>query len=142
MDSARRDYEIKIGGPVQGTAAWQGKEAEGGLAHENFTVDWVNQQIQLPQQQAQQGVRPRVSAPSAITLGLTVSICALVGPLIGSLADATSLRIALTRLTLMPALSPLLFRKLPEPTAPKFRAVAQQTGDDTDAELSPARDHR
>ncbi|MGP4089355.1 MFS transporter, partial [Streptomyces sp. KR55] len=83
----------------------------------------------------------RIGTASGITLGLTVSIGGLVSPLIGSVADATSLRTALTPLILMPALSWLLFRTLPEPTAPKPTA-AQQTGDDTDAELSPARDHR
>ncbi|MFJ4900914.1 MFS transporter [Streptomyces sp. NPDC088727] len=60
----------------------------------------------------------RVGTASGITLGLTVSIGGLVSPLIGSIADATSLRTALTPLILMPALSWLLFRTLPEPTAP------------------------
>ncbi|MEV0119739.1 MFS transporter [Streptomyces sp. NPDC050844] len=81
----------------------------------------------------------RVGTASGITLGLTVSIGGLVSPLIGSVADATSLRTALTPLILMPALSWLLFRTLPEPTAPKPTAVAQQSGDDTDAEAAPAR---
>ncbi|MFE9788658.1 hypothetical protein ACFYO7_25110 [Nocardia salmonicida] len=56
---------------------------------------------------------------SGITLGLTVSIGGLATPLIGGIADATSLRTALTPLILMPALSWLLFRTLPEPAAPK-----------------------
>ncbi|MFF3264100.1 MFS transporter [Streptomyces sp. NPDC002932] len=60
----------------------------------------------------------RVGTASGITLGLTVSIGGLASPLIGSIADATSLRTALTPLILMPALSWLLFRTLPEPTAP------------------------
>lgn len=81
----------------------------------------------------------RVGTASGITLGLTVSIGGLVSPLIGSVADATSLRTALTPLILMPALSWLLFRTLPEPTAPKPTAAAQQSGDDTDAEAAPAR---
>lgn len=63
----------------------------------------------------------RVGTASGITLGLTVSIGGLAGPLIGSAADATSLRTALTPLILMPALSWLLFRTLPEPTAPTRR---------------------
>ncbi|MFF1899994.1 MFS transporter [Streptomyces sp. NPDC058206] len=84
----------------------------------------------------------RVGTAGGITLGLTVSIGGLVSPLIGSIADAASLRIALTPLILMPALSWLLFRTLPEPTAPQFTAAAQRTGDDADGELSPARDHR
>lgn len=85
----------------------------------------------------------RIGTASGITLGLTVSIGGLVSPLIGTVADATSLRTALMPLILMPALSWLLFRTLPEPSAPRPGAAVQQTGDDTDAELSPARpDHR
>ncbi|MFG2675439.1 MFS transporter [Streptomyces sp. NPDC048445] len=60
----------------------------------------------------------RVGTASGITLGLTVSIGGLASPLIGSIADAASLRTALTPLILMPALSWLLFRTLPEPAAP------------------------
>lgn len=60
----------------------------------------------------------RTGTASGITLGLTVSIGGLITPLLGSLAHATSLRTALTPLILMPALSWLLFRTLPEPTAP------------------------
>ncbi|MFD9546488.1 hypothetical protein ACFWBG_03830 [Nocardia salmonicida] len=56
---------------------------------------------------------------SGITLGLTVSIGGLATPLIGSIADATFLRIALIPLILMPGLSWLLFRALLEPIAPK-----------------------
>ncbi|MGW0636783.1 MFS transporter [Nocardia salmonicida] len=61
----------------------------------------------------------RVGTASGITLGLTVSIGGLATPVIGGIADATSLRTALTPLILMPALSWLLFRALPEPVAPK-----------------------
>ncbi|WP_431045747.1 MFS transporter [Streptomyces sp. P1-3] len=57
----------------------------------------------------------RIGTASGITLGLTVSVGGLASPLIGSLADATSLRTALAPLILMPALSWLLFRTLPEP---------------------------
>ncbi|EFL28116.1 putative fosmidmycin resistance protein [Streptomyces himastatinicus ATCC 53653] len=60
----------------------------------------------------------RTGTASGITLGLTVSIGGLVTPLIGGVAHATSLRMALAPLILMPALSWLLFRTLPEPTAP------------------------
>ncbi|MFH8462748.1 MFS transporter [Streptomyces sp. NPDC017991] len=60
----------------------------------------------------------RVGTASGITLGLTVSVGGLVTPLIGTVADATSLRTALSPLILLPALSWLLFRGLPEPTAP------------------------
>ncbi|WP_406478046.1 MFS transporter [Streptomyces sp. NBC_01615] len=84
----------------------------------------------------------RVGTASGVTLGLTVSIGGLVSPLIGSIADATSLRTALTPLILMPVLSWLLFRTLPEPTTPKTVTAVQATGDGTNAELAPAHDHR
>lgn len=60
----------------------------------------------------------RVGTASGVTLGLTVSVGGLVSPLLGHLADTTGLRTALTPLIAMPALSWLLFRALPEPTAP------------------------
>ncbi|MFI5676471.1 MFS transporter [Streptomyces cellulosae] len=68
---------------------------------------------------AQDYLPTRVGTASGITLGLMVSVGGLTSPLIGSIADATSLRTALTPLILMPALSWLLFRTLPEPTVPK-----------------------
>ncbi|WP_055601592.1 MFS transporter, partial [Streptomyces aureus] len=61
----------------------------------------------------------RIGTAGGVTLGLTVSIGGLISPLLGHLADATSLRTALTPLIAMPALSWLLFRALPEPVAPK-----------------------
>jgi MFS transporter, FSR family, fosmidomycin resistance protein len=88
----------------------------------------------------------RVGTAGGITLGLTVSVGGLVSPVIGSLADATSLRTALAPLIVMPALSWLLLRTLPEPVAPRFEATPRKgetPGDDTDAALSAARpDHR
>lgn len=60
----------------------------------------------------------RVGTASGVTLGLTVSVGGLASPLIGSLADATSLRVALVPLILMPVLSWLLFRRLREPAVP------------------------
>ncbi|WKX15988.1 MFS transporter [Streptomyces sp. NL15-2K] len=85
----------------------------------------------------------RVGTASGITLGLTVSIGGLVSPLIGSVADRTSLQTALAPLVLMPVLSWLLFRALPEPTMPQPGAAPHLKGDDTDAALSPVRpDHR
>ncbi|MFC8130920.1 MFS transporter [Streptomyces sp. NPDC057302] len=69
----------------------------------------------------------RIGTASGITLGLTVSIGGLVSPLIGSIADAASLRTALAPLIVMPALSWLLFRSLPEPAAPEHVAP-QPTG--------------
>ncbi|MET8472227.1 MFS transporter [Streptomyces sp. NPDC006422] len=59
----------------------------------------------------------RMGTASGITLGLTVSIGGLASPLVGTLADHTSLRTALTPLIVMPLLSWLLFRTLPEPGA-------------------------
>ncbi|MFC9244908.1 MFS transporter [Streptomyces sp. NPDC057136] len=67
---------------------------------------------------AQDYLPSRVGTASGVTLGLTVSIGGLVAPLIGSIADATSLQTALVPLALMPALSWLLFRTLPEPAVP------------------------
>ncbi|GGQ28323.1 MFS transporter [Streptomyces griseomycini] len=66
----------------------------------------------------------RIGTASGVTLGLTVSIGGLVSPLLGHLADSTTLRTALTPLIAMPVLSWLLFRALPEPTAPTSRAAA------------------
>ncbi|RCG17331.1 MFS transporter [Streptomyces diacarni] len=57
----------------------------------------------------------RVGTASGVTLGLAVSVGGLAGPAIGALADATSLRTALTPLIVMPALAWLLARTLPEP---------------------------
>lgn len=57
----------------------------------------------------------RVGTASGVTLGLTVSAGGLVSPLIGALADATSLRTALAPLIVLPAVSWLLLRTLPEP---------------------------
>ncbi|MFF2669465.1 hypothetical protein ACFVTT_11920, partial [Streptomyces niveus] len=61
----------------------------------------------------------RVGTAGGITLGLTVSIGGLASPVVGAVADATSLRTALAPLILMPLLSWLLFRTLPEPGTPK-----------------------
>ncbi|GAA2370386.1 MULTISPECIES: MFS transporter [Streptomyces] len=65
----------------------------------------------------------RIGTASGITLGLTVSIGGLFSPLLGRLADTTTLRTALTPLIAMPALSWLLFRALPDPTTPGTRTA-------------------
>ncbi|MFF2146570.1 MFS transporter [Kitasatospora sp. NPDC058190] len=70
----------------------------------------------------------RIGTASGITLGLTVSVGGLVSPLIGALADATSLRTALLPLVAMPVLSWALFRTLPEPAAPEEEAVPAAAG--------------
>ncbi|MCD9899834.1 MFS transporter [Streptomyces sp. MT29] len=64
---------------------------------------------------AQDYLPSRVGTASGITLGLTVSVGGLFSPLIGRLADATSLQTALLPLIAMPALSWLLFLTLTEP---------------------------
>ncbi|GGX13126.1 MFS transporter [Streptomyces noursei] len=69
----------------------------------------------------------RMGTASGITLGLTVSIGGLASPLLGSLADATSLRTALSPLILMPVVSWLLFRTLPEPAPPQTLSSAPPT---------------
>ncbi|KJS53877.1 MFS transporter [Streptomyces rubellomurinus] len=68
---------------------------------------------------AQDYLPTRVGTASGITLGLTVSIGGLASPVIGRLADVTSLQTALTPLIVLPALAWLLFRDLPEPVAPE-----------------------
>ncbi|MFF9275718.1 MFS transporter [Streptomyces griseosporeus] len=61
----------------------------------------------------------RMGTASGVTLGLTVSVGGLAGPLLGAVADATSLRWALTPLIAMPALAWLCLRRLPEPAVPR-----------------------
>lgn len=63
----------------------------------------------------------RIGTASGVTLGLTVSVGGLVSPLLGHLADVTTLRTALTPLAVLPALSALLFATLPEPAAPRLQ---------------------
>ncbi|MEU6113155.1 MFS transporter [Streptomyces sp. NPDC047117] len=61
----------------------------------------------------------RVGTASGVTLGLTVSIGGVASPLIGALADATTLQTALAPLIAMPALGWLLLRSLKEPEIPE-----------------------
>ncbi|MFD7922102.1 MFS transporter [Streptomyces sp. NPDC059740] len=77
---------------------------------------------------AQDYLPSRIGTASGITLGLTVSIGGLASPLIGSLADATSLRTALAPLVLFPAVNWLLFRALPEPAVPAPAAPGTSSG--------------
>ncbi|MFJ8948413.1 MFS transporter [Streptomyces sp. NPDC102395] len=79
----------------------------------------------------------RVGTASGITLGLTVSIGGLASPVIGTLADRTSLQTALTPLILMPVLAWLLFRTLPEPCLPSPSGTTASKGEDADAEHPP-----
>ncbi|MFE9499164.1 MFS transporter [Streptomyces collinus] len=71
----------------------------------------------------------RVGTAGGITLGLTVSIGGLASPVIGRLADATSLRTALAPLVLMPVLSWLFLRTMPEPGVPLTGVAAPAQGD-------------
>ncbi|MEU2601119.1 MFS transporter [Streptomyces hirsutus] len=78
----------------------------------------------------------RVGTASGITLGLTVSVGGLISPVIGTLADRTSLQTALAPLILMPLLAWLLFHTLPEPAVPSSGSTTPK-GEDADAEHSP-----
>ncbi|WP_369134735.1 MFS transporter [Modestobacter sp. I12A-02662] len=84
----------------------------------------------------------RIGTASGITLGLTVSIGGLVSPLIGRVAEATSLQTALAPLILMPVLSWLLFRSLPEPAAPRFVGAAHPERGGADTALPAGPDRR
>ncbi|MHA6618318.1 MFS transporter [Pseudonocardia sp. DLS-67] len=57
----------------------------------------------------------RVGTASGVTLGLTVSVGGIASPLIGVVADHTSLQVALAPLIALPAVSWLLLRALREP---------------------------
>ncbi|MFD9205219.1 MFS transporter [Streptomyces sioyaensis] len=57
----------------------------------------------------------RVGTASGVTLGLAVSVGGVATPLVGALADATSLQNALAPLIVLPALGWLLLRRLQEP---------------------------
>lgn len=61
----------------------------------------------------------RVGTASGVTLGLTVSVGGLASPLIGAVADATSLQLALAPLIVLPGLGWLLMRGLYEPKGPE-----------------------
>ncbi|MFJ7198932.1 MULTISPECIES: MFS transporter [unclassified Streptomyces] len=87
---------------------------------------------------AQDYLPSRIGTASGITLGLTVSIGGLAGPVIGSIADATSLQTALAPLILMPALSWLLYRTLPEPALPERLGTPPPTEDGTGVKHPPA----
>lgn len=60
----------------------------------------------------------RTGTASGVTLGLTVSVGGLAAPVLGMVADATSLRAALVPLAALPALGWLLLCGLREPAPP------------------------
>ncbi|MFI1305481.1 MFS transporter [Streptomyces sioyaensis] len=70
----------------------------------------------------------RVGTASGVTLGLAVSVGGIASPLVGTLADATTLQTGLAPLIALPALGWLLLRRLREPvpleTAPPLRHSA------------------
>jgi FSR family fosmidomycin resistance protein-like MFS transporter len=68
----------------------------------------------------------RVGTAGGITLGLTVSVGGIASPLVGALADATSLRVALAPLIAFPALGWFLARTLREPPAPGHGSAAPE----------------
>ncbi len=57
----------------------------------------------------------RVGTASGVTLGLAVSVGGLTSPLLGALADATTLQVALAPLTVLPAVGVLFLHGLREP---------------------------
>ncbi|MFD9333126.1 MFS transporter [Streptomyces sp. NPDC060028] len=57
----------------------------------------------------------RMGTASGVTLGLTVSVGGLTGPLIGAAAEASSLHTALLALAVLPLAAWALARRLPEP---------------------------
>ena len=57
----------------------------------------------------------RVGTASGVTLGLAVSVGGLVAPLLGLLAEATSLPVTLSALLVAPVVASLAVRRLPEP---------------------------
>ncbi|KUO05659.1 MFS transporter [Streptomyces caeruleatus] len=70
----------------------------------------------------------RVGTASGVTLGLTVSAGGLAAPVVGALADATSLRTALVPLIALPALGRLLLCGLREPAPPEPPGQAVPAG--------------
>ncbi|MEU7872476.1 MFS transporter [Dactylosporangium sp. NPDC049140] len=67
---------------------------------------------------AQDYLPSRVGTASGVTLGLAVSVGGVVSPLIGTVADRTSLQTALAPLIVLPAAGWLVARTLREPSRP------------------------
>ncbi|AEW98653.1 fosmidmycin resistance protein (plasmid) [Streptantibioticus cattleyicolor NRRL 8057 = DSM 46488] len=61
----------------------------------------------------------RMGTASGVTLGLTVSVGGIASPVLGAVADATSLRTALVPLIALPVIGWLLLRTLREPEPPR-----------------------
>jgi FSR family fosmidomycin resistance protein-like MFS transporter len=62
---------------------------------------------------------------SGVTLGLTITVGGLFAPLLGALADHSTLRTALVPLVVMPALAWLALRRLLEPDMPRPKKLDQ-----------------
>jgi FSR family fosmidomycin resistance protein-like MFS transporter len=91
---------------VPGPAVWLFVGACGLATYIPFSLQVTLGQDYLPS---------RIGTASGVTLGLAVSVGGLAAPLIGALAQASSLQAALTVLLVAPALSWLISRRLPEP---------------------------
>ncbi|MER5970570.1 MFS transporter [Streptomyces sp. NPDC002055] len=78
----------------------------------------------------------RVGTASGVTLGLTVSIGGIATPLIGALADATTLQTALAPLIVLPAVGRLMLHGLDEPAGLED-AVHETTPPETTPETNP-----
>jgi FSR family fosmidomycin resistance protein-like MFS transporter len=61
----------------------------------------------------------RVGTASGVTLGLAITVGGIASPLVGAIADTTSLHTALAPLIALPALGWLLLRTLHEPDMPE-----------------------
>ncbi|MEU5048950.1 MFS transporter [Streptomyces sp. NPDC021096] len=93
---------------------------------------------------AQDYLPRRVGTASGVTLGLAVSVGGIASPVIGAVADATSLRTALAPLIALPALGWLLLRTLHEPETleaaagrPSAPAVPEPAADATSRPGAP-----
>jgi FSR family fosmidomycin resistance protein-like MFS transporter len=73
----------------------------------------------------------RIGTASGVTLGLTMSVGGLASPVLGRIADVSTLQIALAPLIVLPALAWMLFLTLREPQPPESltnRPGSQTTG--------------
>lgn len=70
-----------------------------------------------------------IGTASGVTLGLSVSIGGLAAPLIGTIADASSLQASLTVLLIMPIVAWVVSRGLPEPGNAAASIAAVRSGE-------------
>lgn len=81
----------------------------------------------------------RMGTASGITLGLTASIGGIASPVLGALADSTSLQVALAPLVVMPLISWLVLSRLHEP-AVTMRPGASPAGEAAGRTTAPGVD--